>query len=334
MTSRFPIDTTGQSVALVAGQTIALVDGSGNPLTYTGTVPVSMQDGQVYGPISSTVVPGTTVAGVLQTLDMLGQQSLTVDFVAPSASGITFIVEGCNTGQPSDLWYPYTPVIVDAPSANSATTLTSSLSVTHSYAYTRYHRFMRVRRLTTSGAGNISIVLQTSTSRVPNQTSGIAPGGATNEGNAYAGSGLQVNEGVTRTSNSPTASGGVYTIPTFTTGGAALQKPYSVPEADWLATSGLTPLTATTSTPIKAAGAAGIRNYMTAIQLSNSSSSQATTIAILDGATVIHALNLLANDKRDIEFPSPLRGSAATAMNIQCGSSASIYWNAQGYQAP
>lgn len=123
----------------------------------------------------------------------------------------------------------------------------------------------------------------------------------------------------------------------MTTGGAAVIKPYAVPEVDWQASSGLTPLATTTSTAIKAAGAAGVRNYCTAIQIQNTSGSVAPTVAILDGASVLWAGNLPISMAVPlvIQFPTPLRGTAATALNIQLGSTAaSVFWNAQGYQAP
>jgi hypothetical protein len=127
----------------------------------------------------------------------------------------------------------------------------------------------------------------------------------------------------------------------MTTGGAATIKPYAVPEVDWQATSGLTPLATTTSTAVKVAGAAGVRNYVTAIQLVNNSATVSTNVAILDGATVLWAGWLPATTAAlpvvpvNINFPTPLRGTAATAVNIQLGTtSASVFWNAQGYQAP
>ena len=127
----------------------------------------------------------------------------------------------------------------------------------------------------------------------------------------------------------------------MTTSGAAVVKLYAAPEVDWQATSGLTALATTTSTQVRAAGAAGVRNYVTAIQLVNTSASVSTTATILDGATVLWVGFLPATTAAlpivplSIQFPTPLRGTAATAINIQLGTTAaSVYWNAQGYQAP
>jgi hypothetical protein len=126
----------------------------------------------------------------------------------------------------------------------------------------------------------------------------------------------------------------------MTDAGQLIEKQFGSAGNDWSATSGLTPLAVTTSTALKAAGAASIRNYCTAIQLLNTSTTVSTTVTILDGASVIWACNLPAIATTGevtpvvVVFPTPLRGTAATAMNIQLGTvSASVYYNVQGYQS-
>jgi len=121
--------------------------------------------------------------------------------------------------------------------------------------------------------------------------------------------------------------------------GQLIQKPYADGAVDWQASSGLTALATTTSTQLKAAGAAGVRNYVTALQLYNTSATVSTTVTILDGSTVIWAGFLPATTASlpvvdlEVNFPTPLRGTAATAMNIQLGTtSANVYYNAQGFQ--
>jgi hypothetical protein len=125
----------------------------------------------------------------------------------------------------------------------------------------------------------------------------------------------------------------------ITTGGAAVVKQYAVPELDWQATSGLTALASTDSTTVRALASATTRNYVTAIQLVNTSSTVSTTVTILDGSTVLWIGFLPATTAAlpvvpvNIQFPTPLRGSVNTAVNIQLGTAANVYWNAQGYQA-
>jgi hypothetical protein len=117
--------------------------------------------------------------------------------------------------------------------------------------------------------------------------------------------------------------------------GAVIQKPFSIPEGDWTFAI-TTPITATADTALKAAGAAGIRNYLTGIQIQNTGT-VATEVVIKDGATVIWrgyapaTMTVVA----DMTFPTPLRTTAAAALNFACiTTGANVYVNAQGYQAP
>lgn len=128
---------------------------------------------------------------------------------------------------------------------------------------------------------------------------------------------------------------------TADTSGRQVVRPYSVPELEWQASSGETALATTTVTALKTAGATGVRNYITGIQLYNNSATVSTLASILDGAsTVIWTGYLPATTAAlpvvplNITFPTPLKGTAATAINIRLGTTASsVFYNAQGYQA-
>ena len=116
-----------------------------------------------------------------------------------------------------------------------------------------------------------------------------------------------------------------------TTIGALIVKPYSIPEADWRAALALT---TTASTPAKAAGAAGIRNYVTGLQATNNTATP-TLLSILDGAAVMWTGNVPANGSIICDFVAPLRGTAATALNVQAGTAVTtLHANLQGYEAP
>ena len=77
------------------------------------------------------------------------------------------------------------------------------------------------------------------------------------------------------------------------------------------------------------------------MQIYNNSATVSTLVSILDGAsTVIWTGYLPATTAAlpvvplHITFPTPLKGTAATAMNIRLGTvSASVFYNVQGYQA-
>lgn len=119
--------------------------------------------------------------------------------------------------------------------------------------------------------------------------------------------------------------------------GALVNKPFSIPEADWQYAAASGGITNTTDVAIKAAAAAGVRNYVTSIDVRNAHATVATELVIKDGATVIWRQLLPAAMPAPVEiiFPTPLKGTAATAMNVACiTTGAQVYLNAQGYAAP
>ena len=119
--------------------------------------------------------------------------------------------------------------------------------------------------------------------------------------------------------------------------GALVTKPYAIPEADWQTAAAAGGIITTTDVVLRAAAAAGIRNYVTSIDLRNAHPTVATEVVIKDGATVIWRQLLAAAMPAPVEitFPTPLRGTAATAMNVACiTTGAQVYVNAQGFAAP
>lgn len=123
--------------------------------------------------------------------------------------------------------------------------------------------------------------------------------------------------------------------------GSLIQKPYSIPEADWTyaaAASGI--VNTTTAVTIKAAGAAGLKNYITGIQVQTATLGAATELAIRDGAggTVLWRTQLqtTAMPLTQVNFPTPLVGTAATLLEVVTLTAVTggVYFNAQGYVAP
>lgn len=139
--------------------------------------------------------------------------------------------------------------------------------------------------------------------------------------------------GVVRTAVSPTTLvAGDAARTTMTSGAATVTYPFAVPEAAWQATGVLTTATATA---LKAAGAAGIRNYVTSFQYQNTSAT-ATTVLIQDNTTTIAQFNAPASMAlpATVSFGVPIRGTAATVLNVICGTTGSnTLFNAQGFQA-
>jgi hypothetical protein len=118
--------------------------------------------------------------------------------------------------------------------------------------------------------------------------------------------------------------------------GAQIVKPFSIPELDWSFVGPIAGLTTAADTSAKAAAGASVRNYVTALQVQNTSGT-ASEFQIKDGAaTVLWRCLLPANSSfLDITFPSPLKGTANTALNIQAVTAGSVVVaNLQGYAAP
>lgn len=100
-------------------------------------------------------------------------------------------------------------------------------------------------------------------------------------------------------------------------------------------------LNTTTAVAIKAAAGAGLRNYITAIQINAEALTNATELAIRDGAggTVLWRMKigtagLLGG--RDIVFPTPLKGTANTLLEVvtlTASGAGAVYVNAQGFAA-
>lgn len=108
-------------------------------------------------------------------------------------------------------------------------------------------------------------------------------------------------------------------------------KTFALADSDW-SFAPAAPAITVADVVLKAAGAAGIRNYVTGVQMVNSSATVATEIVIKDGLTVIWRGFAAIGAILNIVFPSPLRGTAATALNFACiTTGANVYVNAQGY---
>jgi len=110
---------------------------------------------------------------------------------------------------------------------------------------------------------------------------------------------------------------------------------HSIPEVSWqyaALTGGI--VSSVADVPLKAA-IATYRNYLTNIHISHDTLSAVTEYVIKDGATVIlrGKLQIAASEGFDIQFPTPLRGTANTALNFALITSVTggVFVNAQGF---
>jgi hypothetical protein len=118
--------------------------------------------------------------------------------------------------------------------------------------------------------------------------------------------------------------------------GAQITKDFSIPELDWQYAALTGGIVNTADVAVRVAQATGIRNYVTALQVRNTSA-VATEFVIKEGATAIWRTQLPAamTDSQCIVFPTPLKGATATAINVACiTTGAAVYANLQGYSAP
>lgn len=127
-----------------------------------------------------------------------------------------------------------------------------------------------------------------------------------------------------------------------TLAGVQIVRSHALPEASWsyaAAASGI--LNTTTAVTFKTAGAAGLRNYITGIDYMSESLTNATELAIRDGAggTVLWRTKIPATTvtRENIQFDPPLAGTAATLLEVvtlSASGAGAVYFNAQGYTAP
>lgn len=99
--------------------------------------------------------------------------------------------------------------------------------------------------------------------------------------------------------------------------GGMVSQPYARTASRWQYAGVTGGITDTSDVALAAAGAAGIRNYVTSIQYHNTSA-VASEIVVKDGSTVIWRGVAPATMAFPavVPFPVPLKGTAATAMNV------------------
>lgn len=112
--------------------------------------------------------------------------------------------------------------------------------------------------------------------------------------------------------------------------GKLIVRPHTIPENTL---SGVNSATGTGDTAVIAAQAAGVRIYVTNISVANSSAATNSIIEIKDGSTVIWRTTAPAGGGSNLHFDPPLRGTAATALNMAALTAATtIYFSVSGYK--
>ena len=117
--------------------------------------------------------------------------------------------------------------------------------------------------------------------------------------------------------------------------GKLVIEPYAIRANRWTYAAVSGGITDTADDVVKAAGAAGVRHYVTGIQVINGHATVSTEVVLKDGTTVMwRGYAAAAGGGCSAVFPNPIEGTAATALNaanITTGSA--TYVNVQGYSA-
>ena len=124
--------------------------------------------------------------------------------------------------------------------------------------------------------------------------------------------------------------------------GIIITRPWHLPELEWsyaAAAAGI--LNTTTAITIRAAAGAGLRSYLTGIQIMAETLTNATELAIRDGAggTVLWRTKIPTGGlgTTTINFDNPLRSTANTLLEVvtlTASGAGAVFFNAQGYTAP
>lgn len=117
---------------------------------------------------------------------------------------------------------------------------------------------------------------------------------------------------------------------------------YTVPKSNWsyaAATNGIE--NTTTAVTFKAAAGAGLKNYITSIQIVAEAHNTATEVAVRDGAggTVLWRMPITTAGLvggLQVNFPTPIGGTANTLLEVvtlTASVTGAVFFNAQGYVA-
>ena len=299
----------------------------GTAVSSSNPLPVAQTDG--------LAVSGTaTSAAVLFTTSMLNYESITVQ-VTSAGSNCTITYEVSEDG----VNWQSTSGLTTSNIGASANTTTSATAII--LQFPRKASIFRAR-VSTYFSGTVSVV--GTLSKVPVAQLGLLAisGGLSPEGGGAGTSPIAVGlEG--RTSSKTSVTNATLVRPISTLDGRQVIRLNSIPENEWVyaaASGGIT--NTTTAATLVAAQAAGVRNYLTSLQLSSDVLGAATEIAIRDGAggTVLWRGKIGTAGIAGvitIQFSDPLKSTAATLLEVVTLSASvfgGVYVNAQGYIAP
>jgi len=271
-------------------------------------------------------------ADVLFTVDMLNYQSITVH-LTDAGTGCTIIWEA-STDQ--NVWVGVSGVTV-GPSATS-NAFSTTVGTAGAYSIPKKLRWFRAR-VSVYGSGTVTAVGNAlygmTTSSVIATTLGSA------EGSTVSGAPTTIGVEARDSSKASVASGRVVR-PIATVDGRLVMRQHSIPENEWVyaaASGGIA--NTTTAVTIKASAGANVRNYITSLQIQAEALTNATEVAIRDGAggTVLWRIKVPTTGLPllNVDFADPLKATTNTLLEVvtlTASGTGAVYVNAQGYIAP
>ena len=336
-TARLLVDGNGQIIpnqyydvvtnSFIAGAGGTGISVGGSAVSSSNPLPVAETDG--------LAVSGTaTSAAVLFTTSMLNYESITVQ-VTSAGTSCTVTYE---TSDDNSNWVVCAGLTVTNAGSNSYTTTTTTALALQFARKALYFR----ARVSTYGSGTVTAIGTLSKAPAVQQGIMYIGGGWSFEGGGSGTNPIAVGlEG--RTSSKTSVTNATLVRPISTLDGRQVIRLNSIPENEWVyaaASGGIT--NTTTAATLVAAQAAGVRNYLTSLQLSSDVLGAATEIAIRDGAggTVLWRGKIGTAGIAGvitIQFSDPLKSTAATLLEVVTLSASvfgGVYVNAQGYIAP
>jgi hypothetical protein len=306
---------------LTVSSTRLLVDGSG-----------------VTQPVSGTVTANT---GTTSTTGNLGSLNATLDIALSGQSVYAVDVRGTFSGTITFQSYVdgtgiTTAIAVPAGSGNSFGSVTTTTTTGTWYVLAPGAASGRVTMTSyTSGTANITLRAVTGgvtyTLGAANQSvQGVAGRGSSIVGNQVMIAGRGATAAPTAVTN------GQVVDPLMTVQGHQVVRPWQIPELCWSYAAASGGITNTSDVAIASAAGAGLRRYITSIQLSNNSAT-ATEVVVKDGASTVIARHQLPANAGNINhrYEPPLATTANTALNVACiTTGTATYVNAQGFTAP
>jgi len=286
--------------------------------------PDSVQQDMTFSGAADTVV-----------VDMTNYQSFAIQFTS-AGTGNTFVIETQEDNTAS-----WVQMYTQAGQSVGITGWWGSISIS-TYPYitgTRRGRWLRIRPAV-FGTGPVVGKLTLQAVQMVGSPGVIAMG--TNAENlSVTGNPVSIAlEG--RTSSKNSVGNASVVRPIGTPDGRQVVRPNSIPENEWSYAAALGGISNTTSAvTIKAAAGASVRNYITSIQIMSEALTNATELAIRDGAagTVLWRTKIGTGGLPlvNVKFDDPLKGTANTLLEVvtlTASGTGAVYFNAQGYIGP